>query len=52
MTIATAPGKLIVTGEYAVLDGAPALVLAMDRRAVAATVTAADDPSPSFMEPS
>jgi phosphomevalonate kinase len=33
--IASAPGKLIVTGEYAVLDGAPALVMAVDRRAVA-----------------
>lgn len=33
--IATAPGKLILTGEYAVLDGAPALVVAVDRRAVA-----------------
>jgi phosphomevalonate kinase len=33
--IATAPGKLIVTGEYAVLDGAPALVLAVNRRVVA-----------------
>jgi phosphomevalonate kinase len=33
--IATAPGKLIVTGEYAVLDGAPAIVIAVDRRAVA-----------------
>lgn len=33
--IATAPGKLILTGEYAVLDGAPALVMAVDRRAVA-----------------
>src|SRR5687768_17097612 len=32
---ATAPGKLIVTGEYAVLDGAPALVVAMDRRVIA-----------------
>jgi phosphomevalonate kinase len=29
---ATAPGKLILTGEYAVLDGAPALVVAVDRR--------------------
>ncbi|MEM9384980.1 MAG: hydroxymethylglutaryl-CoA reductase, degradative [Pseudomonadota bacterium] len=29
----TAPGKLIVLGEYAVLEGAPALVLAVDRRA-------------------
>jgi phosphomevalonate kinase len=33
--IATAPGKLILTGEYAVLDGAPALVMAVARRAVA-----------------
>jgi phosphomevalonate kinase len=33
--IATAPGKLILTGEYAVLDGAPALVAAVDRRAIA-----------------
>ncbi|MBA2543721.1 MAG: hypothetical protein H0V17_29025 [Deltaproteobacteria bacterium] len=33
--VASAPGKLILTGEYAVLDGAPALVLAVDRRAIA-----------------
>ncbi|MGE0867615.1 MAG: mevalonate kinase [Kofleriaceae bacterium] len=33
--IATAPGKLILTGEYAVLDGAPALVIAVDRRTIA-----------------
>lgn len=33
--IATAPGKLILTGEYAVLDGAPSIVVAVDRRAVA-----------------
>src|ERR1043166_3119640 len=33
--IASAPGKLIVAGEYAVLDGAPAIVVAVDRRAVA-----------------
>src|SRR5439155_4713526 len=30
-----APGKLILTGESAVLDGAPALVVAVDRRVVA-----------------
>ncbi|WP_370980129.1 mevalonate kinase [Agaribacterium sp. ZY112] len=28
----SAPGKLIICGEYAVLDGAPSLVLALDRR--------------------
>lgn len=33
--IATAPGKLIITGEYAVLEGAPALVVAVDRRVIA-----------------
>jgi phosphomevalonate kinase len=33
--IASAPGKLIVTGEYAVLEGAPAIVIAVDRRAIA-----------------
>lgn len=33
---ARAPGKLAVLGEYAVLDGAPALVLAVDRLASAA----------------
>ena len=33
--IATAPGKLLLTGEYAVLDGGPALVIAVDRRVIA-----------------
>ncbi|MGE0546751.1 MAG: mevalonate kinase [Kofleriaceae bacterium] len=37
--ISTAPGKLILTGEYAVLDGAPALVVAIDRRAIARLLT-------------
>ncbi len=31
--VASAPGKLVLCGEYAVLEGAPAIVLAMDRRA-------------------
>jgi phosphomevalonate kinase len=32
---ARAPGKLVVSGAYAVLDGAPAVVFAVDRYAVA-----------------
>jgi phosphomevalonate kinase len=31
--VASAPGKLVLLGEYVVLEGAPALVLAVDRRA-------------------
>jgi phosphomevalonate kinase len=30
--VTSAPGKLVLSGEYAVLAGAPALVLAVDRR--------------------
>ncbi len=33
MVSASAPGKLVALGEYAVLDGAPAVVLALDRYA-------------------
>jgi phosphomevalonate kinase len=32
--VASAPGKIVVSGEYAVLVGAPALVAAIDRRAI------------------
>lgn len=32
-TVASAPGKLVVTGEFAVLAGAPAVVVGVDRRA-------------------
>lgn len=30
--VASAPGKVVIIGEYAVLEGAPALVMAVDRR--------------------
>ncbi len=33
-TRATAPGKMMLSGEYAVLDGSPAVVCAVQRRAV------------------
>jgi phosphomevalonate kinase len=33
--VATAPGKVMLAGEYAVLDGGPAVLAAVDRRAVA-----------------
>jgi phosphomevalonate kinase len=33
---ASAPGKLVLLGEYAVLEGAPAIVMAVNRRASAA----------------
>ena len=35
MITASAPGKLVLCGEYAVLDGARAISMAVDRRAVA-----------------
>jgi phosphomevalonate kinase len=40
---ASAPGKVVLAGEYAVLDGAPAICLAVDRRA---RVTIADNDAP------
>lgn len=36
--IASAPGKIVLSGEYAVLDGAPSIVMAVDRRACATRV--------------
>lgn len=38
----SAPGKLFLIGEYAVLDGAPALLTAVDRRARVRLTPAAD----------
>ncbi|HLV65965.1 MAG TPA: hypothetical protein VKY73_09130 [Polyangiaceae bacterium] len=43
---ARAPGKVVVSGAYAVLEGAPALVAAVDRHAVADTERA-----PAFVTP-
>lgn len=42
MIVARAPGKLVALGEYAVLDGAPAVVLAVDRYAEVAIDSAED----------
>ena len=33
MTSSSAPGKVVLSGEYAVLDGAPSICMAVDRRA-------------------
>lgn len=38
----SAPGKLVLAGEYAVLDGAPAIAMALNRRALV-TLDDADD---------
>jgi phosphomevalonate kinase len=40
--VARAPGKLVALGEYAVLDGAPAVVLALDRYVEAAIAPSSD----------
>jgi phosphomevalonate kinase len=41
---AAAPGKLVLTGAYAVLEGAPAIVVAVDRFAIADTARINADP--------
>jgi phosphomevalonate kinase len=40
---ASAPGKFVLSGEYAVLDGAPAICVAVDRRAVVTIETHAGE---------
>jgi phosphomevalonate kinase len=44
--IACAPGKVVVSGAYAVLEGAPAVVAAVDRYARADSAHTADAPTP------
>jgi phosphomevalonate kinase len=46
---ATAPGKVMLAGEYAVLDGGLAIVAAVDRRAVARRVTGQPPPLSPFL---
>jgi phosphomevalonate kinase len=43
---AGAPGKLLLTGAYAVLEGAPAIVVAIDRVAIADASRTAREPTP------
>jgi phosphomevalonate kinase len=42
----SAPGKILVTGEYAVLDGAQAVIMAVNRRARATLADAPQELSP------
>jgi phosphomevalonate kinase len=49
VTLASAPGKVLWAGEYAVLDGHTAVVCAVDRRAIVRRVDAAGPLSP-FLE--
>jgi phosphomevalonate kinase len=44
-----APGKLLLSGAYAVLEGAPALVVAVDRVAVADGSHTSDRPTPEVL---
>ncbi|TAM98988.1 MAG: hypothetical protein EPN40_05905 [Rhodanobacteraceae bacterium] len=48
--VASAPGKLVLLGEYAVLEGAPALVLAVNRR-VRVTLGAVDGDAWEIVSP-
>ena len=47
---ALAPGKLVLTGAYAVLDGAPAIVAAVDRYAIADASQVSSSPAPEVRE--
>jgi phosphomevalonate kinase len=43
LVTASAPGKIVLAGEYAVLDGAPAICMAVDRRARVTISTSTED---------
>jgi phosphomevalonate kinase len=47
MARASAPGKILLAGEYAILEGGPAVVMAVDRRARAWIEAAAPTKAPS-----
>ncbi|MBW2276097.1 MAG: hypothetical protein JRF63_01315 [Deltaproteobacteria bacterium] len=49
MTLVSAPGKLFLAGEYAVLEGAPAVVTAVDRR-VRAWISTSEPPRSPVLE--
>lgn len=48
--VSSAPGKVVIIGEYAVLEGAPALVMAVDRR-VRVSLRSHDEPYCSVSAP-
>ena len=50
MTVFSAPGKLFLIGEYAVLHGGTAVITAVDRRAVARFVPGAQPSTPLIAE--
>lgn len=50
MSRARAPGKLVLSGAYAVLEGAPAIVTAVDRYVVADAARPADRTTPEVAE--
>ena len=44
----SAPGKMLIAGEYVVLDGSPAIVSAVQRRALASWTDDVTDPKVAF----
>lgn len=50
MKTVVAPGKMVLTGAYAVLEGAPAIVIAVDRYAKADPARVAESPSAEVLD--